>query len=421
MRIAQVAPLWELVPPQTYGGTELVVHLLTEELVRRGHEVTLFAAAGSETSAELISCAPMPLRKMEEAMEQDKTHCTAMAYELGMLGEVLRRAGDFDIIHNHVNFHLLPFTCLTQTPVVTTLHNALNPPVVRELYERHANLAYISISHYQQILWPRLNYEATIYHGINLRRFTPSFTHDDKDYLVFLGRLSPEKGPQHAVRIAKTLGMKLIMAGKIDRVDKIFYDRELAHQVDGEQIQYIGELDHERKAELLRNATATLCPIEWTEPFGLVMIESMACGTPVFALRDGSVPEVIDHGRSGYIAESVDEMIEAVREYRRFDRRQVRAIAEQRFSMERMTDEHLALYARLMADATKRDRSPAGRNGREPSAHSGIAATSGGWSRFTDGGKPPGGRPQAVRKQGVLAPPYITGPGLPVPKNIFQS
>lgn len=353
MRIAQVAPLWELVPPRTYGGSELVVYLLTEELVRRGHEVTLFAAGGTQTSANLVTCCPTSLREMEEQIEKDKTHCTVMSYELMMLQTVFHRASEFDVIHNHVGFQALPYAEFVSTPMVTTLHNALDPLPVRELFQMNAHLPYISISDYQRKLWPELNYEATIYHGINLSTFEPSFEHEGKEYLAFLGRLSPEKGPHHAIQAALAMDMPLIMAGKIDRVDRIYYDREIAPLVDGERIKYIGEVNHAQKVELLRHAAATLCPVEWPEPFGLVMIESMACGTPVFALRDGSVPEVIDHGLTGYVANSVPELIEALRQYKKYDRRQVRAMAEQRFSVQRMVDDHLKLYADLAEQAQR--------------------------------------------------------------------
>jgi glycosyltransferase involved in cell wall biosynthesis len=348
MRIAQIAPLWELVPPRAYGGTELVVHLLTEGLMARGHEVTLFAASGSDTSGRLKTYSSKPLRELEESIKRDKTHCTVMATELRMLGDIFTQADEFDVIHNHIGFQALPFAEFSRTPVVTTLHNALAPEPVHQLFLRNAHLPYISISDYQQALWPELNYAATIYHGIDLSRFKPNYNHHGKNYLAFLGRLSPEKGPQHAIAIAKSLGMKLILAGKIDRVDQLFFDRELAHLIDGEQIRYIGELGHDDKVALLSNAAATLCPIEWPEPFGLVMIESMACGTPVFALRDGSVPEVIDHGFSGFIADSVEALTEAVKNYQSFDRRLVRKIAEDRFSMARMVRDHERLYEKLV-------------------------------------------------------------------------
>lgn len=350
MRIAQIAPLWEQVPPKTYGGTELVVHNLCETLSAQGHDVTLFACAGSE-SENLVCCAPTSLRAMEDQLKSDKTHCTVMAYELQMLQRVFEQADQFDLIHNHVGFQALPFASMTRTPVVTTLHNALQPEPVLDLFLKNAQQPYVSISHYQRALWPELNYVATIYHGIALQRFLPCFDSSNKAYLVFFGRLSPEKGPQHAIQIARRLGMRLILAGKIDRVDRSFYEQELAPWVDGQQIRYIGELNHAEKVDLLRNAAATLCPVTWPEPFGLVMIESMACGTPVFALRDGSVPEVINHGQTGYVAESLDELTEAVRHWHLYDRRQIRAIAEERFSMARMGADHALLYERLTQKA----------------------------------------------------------------------
>lgn len=351
MRIAQVAPLWELVPPMTYGGSELVVYNLTEEMVRRGHEVTLFAARGTRTSANLVTCCPAALRYMEEQIIKDKTHCTVMSYELAMLQTVFERAHEFDMIHNHIGFQALPFAEFVSTPVVTTLHNALAPFPVEELFLRNAHLPYISISNYQQKLWPELNYAATIHHGIDLNSFSPSFDHVGKDYLLFLGRLSPEKGPHHAVRVAQALGMPLLLAGKIDRVDREFYNREIAHLVDGQRIRYVGEVNHEQKVDLMRNAAAMLCPVEWPEPFGLVMIESMACGTPVFALRDGSIPEVIDTGVTGYVADTVDELIDTVRDFRAYDRRKIRQVAERRFSVQRMVDDHMRLYTALIDQA----------------------------------------------------------------------
>ncbi len=351
MRIAQVAPLWESVPPRTYGGSELVVSLLTDELVRRGHEVTLFAAQDSQTAGNLVPCCPLSLRDMEAQVIQDKTHCTVMSYELSMLQQVFERAGEFDVIHNHVGFQPLPFADFVSTPMVTTLHNALEPMPVKALFLRNAHLPYIAISHYQQQLWPELNYAGTIYHGIQLQKFEPSLTHPEQPYLVFLGRLSPEKGPHHAIRIARDLKLPLILAGKIDRVDQVYYDREIAPLVDGEQIRYIGEVDHTQKVSLLRHAAATLCPVAWPEPFGLVMIESMACGTPVFALRDGSIPEVVDHGITGYVADSVEELTQAVSRYLDYDRSRIRQVAEQRFSVERMVDDHLAVYRALAEQA----------------------------------------------------------------------
>lgn len=348
MRIAQIAPLWELVPPRAYGGTELVAYLLTEGLVQRGHEVTLFSVAGSQTSGHLRTYASQPLRELEETLNNDKTHCTVMASELNLLSDAFMEADRFDLIHNHMGFQALPFVNFVDTPVVTTLHNALSPEPVRELFLKNAHQHYISISRYQRQLWPELNYAATIYHGIDLKRFVPKYELSGEPYLAFLGRLSPEKGPLEAIQVAQALGLKLLLAGKIDRVDQAFYDAVLACQIDGTQIVYVGELEHAAKVEFLSNAVACLFPVQWPEPFGLVMIEAMACGTPVFALRNGSVPEVIDHGVSGYVADTVEALIDAVRQYAQFDRSMVRRRAEERFSSHRMVFEHERLYQRLV-------------------------------------------------------------------------
>lgn len=349
MRIAQIAPLWELVPPRAYGGTELVAYLLTEGLIQRGHEVTLFAVGGSQTSGHLRAYASQPLRELEETLHNDKTHCTVMASELNVLGDVFLEAERYDVIHNHMGFQALPFVNFVDTPVVTTLHNALSPEPVRALFLKNAHQHYISISRYQQQLWPQLHYAATIYHGIDLSRFEPNFALSGEPYLAFLGRLSPEKGPLQAIQVAQALGLKLLLAGKIDRVDQVFYDSVLASQIDGDRIIYVGELEHAAKVEFLRNAAACLFPVQWPEPFGLVMIEAMACGTPVFALRNGSVPEVVDHGVSGYVADTVEALTLAVQDYARFDRRLVRQKAEERFSAQRMVFEHERLYQRLVS------------------------------------------------------------------------
>ena len=349
MRIAQIAPLWELVPPAAYGGTELVVYNLCEELSRLGHEVTLFAARGSQSPARLLECAPSSLRTIEEQIANDKTHCVAMSYELAMLQQVFSSAEQFDVIHNHLGYQALAFSPFLKTPMVTTLHNVLSPEPVRDLYLRNAHLPFISISNYQQTLWPELNYSATIYHGIDMSSFQPSYDTEGKNYLVFLGRLSPEKGPNHAIDIALSLGMKLVMAGKIDRVDQAYYEKEIAHRIDGEQISYIGEVNHAQKVELLRNAAALVHPVIWPEPFGLVMIEAMACGTPVFALRQGSIPEVINPGVTGSFAETPEALTEALRDWKRYDRRRIRQVAEERFSRERMVKDHVRVYEHLVA------------------------------------------------------------------------
>lgn len=347
MRIAQIAPLWEPVPPPTYGGSELIASLLTEELVTRGHDVVLFATADSKTSAKLVPIIPRGFRETKEDLRCDRTATNIMATELRMLGDAFGQADQFDVIHNHIGFQALPFANLVHTPVVTTLHNALEPEGVRELYGQYAHLPYISISEYQRELWPELNYSATIYHGIDLDKFDARFDTDDDGYLAFLGRICPEKGAHLAIEIARTVGRKLVMAGKVDEVERDYYESEVVPHLDGEQVRYIGEVNHQQKVELLRNAVATLFPIQWAEPFGLVLIESMACGTPVLAMRNGSIPEVVDHGTSGFVGESVSELIESFAQLERLDRRDCRRQVEQRFSIERMADDHERLYEQL--------------------------------------------------------------------------
>jgi glycosyltransferase involved in cell wall biosynthesis len=353
MRIAQIAPLWESVPPKTYGGTELVVHLLTEELVRRGHEVTLFASGDSQTAARLHACSRSSLRQMQDELHLDKNPLPVVAFETRLLEQVFSRADEFEIIHNHMGMEALPMACFTQTPVLSTLHGVFEPPPMREFIQHYRDLPYVSISNFQRRPCPMLNYVATIYHGIPLEHFNPSLTFHDKDYLAFLGRFSLEKGPHHAIRIAKETGWKLVLAGKIDPIDKSdqeYFTREIEPHLDGKQIRYIGEVDHKQKVELLRNAAATLCPVTWPEPFGLVLIESMACGTPVFALRNGSIPEVIAHGQAGYVADSVDELVQALANLGQYDRRNCRYYVESRFSVSRMVDDYLKVYKMLAID-----------------------------------------------------------------------
>lgn len=349
MRIAQIAPLWEPVPPPTYGGSELIASLLTEELVRRGHEVVLYATANSKTSAKLVPIIPEGFREAKTDLRCDRNATHIMATELRMLGQAFNEAGSFDVVHNHIGFQALAFADLVRTPVVTTLHNALEPEGVRKLYGQYAHLPYISISDYQRELWPELAYAATIYHGIDLDRFDARFDTDEDGYLAFLGRMCPEKGADLAIQIAQTVGRKLVMAGKIDEVEREYYESEVAPHIDGEQVRYIGEVNHQQKVKLLRNAVATLFPIQWAEPFGLVMIESMACGTPVLAMRNGSVPEIVAHGTSGFICDSVPELIESFAQIENIDRRGCRQQVEQRFSIERMADDHEQLYEQLVS------------------------------------------------------------------------
>ncbi len=353
MRIAQIAPLWESVPPKTYGGTELVVHLISEELIRRGHEVTLFASGDSETQGNLCTCVDTSLRNI-----QDQSPMPPIMYELRLLEQVFSQADQFDVIHNHLGFQALPFACLTQTPVLTTLHGVFEPPPIRQFIDYYQDQGFVSISDYQRKPMPGLNYLATVYHGIILDQYLPAYDYTNKNYLAFLGRFSIEKGPHHAIHAAKETGWTLIMAGKVDAVDEDYFKSEIAPHIDGKQIQYIGEVNHLQKVNLLRHAAATLCPVTWPEPFGLVLIESMACGTPVIAMRNGSIPEVIAHGETGYVVDSYEAFVAAIAKIPQIDRRICRDYVESRFSVERMVDDYLALYHSLMNQSSRVNRTP---------------------------------------------------------------
>lgn len=298
MKIAQVAPLWERVPPPTYGGIELVVSHLADELVRRGHDVTLFASGDSLTLAKLEAICPRALRLDPEFREYS-------TYETLELSQVYQRASEFDVIHSHVGVTALALANFVPTPTVHTLHGSFNKEN-SNVYAHHRQQKYISISEAQRQV--DLNYVSTVYNGIDPDNYPFIDQPQNPPYLAFLGRFSPDKGPQHAIAIAKKTGWHLKMAGKVDVVDAEFFDREIAPQIDGKQIEYLGEIDSVQKAQLLGNASVTLFPIAWREPFGLVMIESMATGTPAIGMNMGSVPEVIAHGETGFVCNSYEEM-----------------------------------------------------------------------------------------------------------------
>lgn len=355
MRIAQVAPLWEPVPPHTYGGTELVVSLLTEHLVQRGHDVTLFAAGDSATLAHLNPGIERGFREMMSEVEIEHAAENITALELGMLGRAFAQADEFDVIHNHLGALALPFANLVDTPVVSTIHNAGHPRFVRDLFAQYGHLPYISISNYQRKLWPDLSFSATIYHGIELDKFHPRFDVEQDAYLAFLGRMCPAKGAHLAIQMAQAVGRPLVLAGKIDEEERQYFEKDLAPHIDGTRIRFIGEVDHEQKAQLLRNAAATLFPIQWPEPFGLVMVESLACGTPVLALRNGSVPEILEHGISGFIGESAEDLIEDLADLDEVSRHTCRREAAERFSVERMVDDHELLYRRLLLEQSSKE------------------------------------------------------------------
>ena len=344
MRIAHVAPLYERVPPMLYGGTERVVSHLVEEQVRRGHEVTLFASGDSRTSAALVAPVPRALRLDLGAGDPLAPHVVELA-------QVFERADDFDLIHCHVDYLAFPFTRLVATPTVHTLHGRLDLPHLRGVMAHFSDVPLVSISDAQRrpLEDLPLAWAGTVHHGVPLDAYRPGSGRGG--YLAFLGRISPEKRPDLAIAAAKRAGMRLKIAAKVDPVDRRYFEREIEPLLADPLIEYLGEIGEAEKLAFLGNAAGLLFPIDWPEPFGLVMIEALACGTPVIARPCGSVPEVITPGRTGFIADSVDEIAEAVRHLARIDRAACRREAEARFSVGRMADAYEAIYAALEAGA----------------------------------------------------------------------
>jgi glycosyltransferase involved in cell wall biosynthesis len=340
MRIAQVAPLFESVPPHTYGGTERVVSYLTEELVRLGHQVTLFASGDSRTSAELIPICSRSLRLDRRAVDPQAVH-------VAMIEKVARIAGRFDIIHFHVDYTHFPVSRRSNYRHVTTLHGRLDIPELPVLYRQYPDIPVISISDAQRRPLPWLRWQGTVLHGLPEDLF--SFQERSEDYLLFLGRFSPEKGPERAIEIAGRLGMPLKIAAKVDRADRDYFERDIKPLLKQPGVEYLGEVGGADKEELLGHARALLFPIDWPEPFGLVMIEALSCGTPVIAWRRGSVPEVIEDGVTGFIVESVEEAVEAVGRAANLDRAQVHEQFLARFTATRMAHDYLAIYQKLAA------------------------------------------------------------------------
>ncbi|MBD2293432.1 glycosyltransferase family 4 protein [Anabaena sphaerica FACHB-251] len=342
MRIAQIAPLWERVPPPAYGGIELVVGLLTDELVRRGHEVTLFASGDSLTLAKLVSVHPRALRL-------DSTIKDTSVYELLQLASVYEKADEFDVIHSHMGHIPLAYSKLVKTPTVHTLHGIFTPDN-EKIFKYAKNQPYISISDSQREPKLGLNYEATVYNGIDVSSYEFYSQPVDPPYLAFLGRISPEKGPHLAIEIAKKTGWQLKMAGKVDKVDVDYFEQEIKPHIDGKQIQYLGEANHAEKNVIMGNAYATLFPITWREPFGLVMVESMAAGTPVIAMRMGSTPEVIAEGITGFLCNNTQEFISAIDEVARLNRYACRRYVENHFSVKQMVDGYEAVYKQVLKE-----------------------------------------------------------------------
>src|SRR5438132_10022067 len=339
MRIARVAPLYESVPPKYYGGTERVVSYLTEELMRQGHEVTLFASGDSEKNARLVAACRRSLRL-------DKRYQGQMAHHFVMLERVFQRADEFDIIHFHVDYLHFPLSRREAVTHMTTLHGRLDIPDLVRLYQEFREMPVISISNGQREPLPWANWQATVYHGLpaDIYRFHP----EAGSYLAFLGRISPEKRVDRAIEIAKQVGMPLKIAAKIDRVDQDYFESEIAPLLSNSLVEFVGEIDEDQKDEFLGNAYALLFPIDWPEPFGLVMIEAMACGTPVIAYRGGAVPEVTVQGRTGFVAEAPEDAVEAVRQLAQLSRTRCREVFDQRFTAARMAHDYVQVYERLI-------------------------------------------------------------------------
>jgi glycosyltransferase involved in cell wall biosynthesis len=340
MRIAQVAPLAESVPPPGYGGTERVVGYLTEALVRLGHEVTLFASGDSRTSAELIPCSPRAVRLDDSVVDP-------IAHTVVELECVAAEARRFDVIHWHLDYFHFPMSRRLKVPHVTTLHGRLDIPDLQPIYDEFGDMPVVSISNDQRAPLPQARWIETVHHGMPLDELEPRVA--SGEYLAFLGRISPEKRADRAIEVARRAGMPLRIAAKIDDVDREYFDNEIEPLLEADHVEFVGEIGPEEKAEFLGHARALLFPIDWAEPFGLVMIESMACGTPVIAYRSGSVPEVIDDGVSGFIVEDIDGAVDAVRRLDELDRGAVRAAFEARFSVERMARDYVKVYERLIA------------------------------------------------------------------------
>jgi glycosyltransferase involved in cell wall biosynthesis len=347
MKIAQIAPLFESVPPRLYGGTERVVSYLTEELVEQGHEVTLFASADAITSAELVPCTRRALRLGGAGRDP-------IPHLMIMLDNVRERADEFDVLHFHIDYLHFPLFRSDSVRILTTLHNRLDGPDHPQFYLRFPEMPLVSVSNTQRAPLRRANFVGTVYHGLPLDLHKPTF--DSRGgYLAFLGRISPEKRPDRAIAIARAVGMPLRIAAKTDKANGGWYFREvILPLLRGPGVEFIGEIDERAKTEFLGHAAALLFPIEWPEPFGLVMIEAMACGTPVLAFRCGSVPEIVDDGLTGRIASTMDEAVRAVPEVLTLDRKAIRRRFEERFSSTRMTKDYLRLYRSMVRKAASR-------------------------------------------------------------------
>jgi glycosyltransferase involved in cell wall biosynthesis len=339
MRIAQVAPLYESVPPRYYGGTERVVSWLTERLVAMGHEVTLFASGDSVTNAHLV-------KSCKKALRLDPDCIDPLAHHVLLMEEVFSRAEDFDLIHFHTDYLHFPFTRREKVPCVATLHGRLDIPDLVPLYKEFREVPVVSISNAQRRPLPWVNWVGTVHHGMAVDELS---LHQNKgEYLAFLGRVSPEKGLNRAIEIVIRAGMQLKIAAKVDRADREYFEQTIKAALNHPLVEFVGEIGNSKKCEFLGNAAALLFPIQWAEPFGLVMIEAMACGTPVIAYPFGSVPEVLLDGVTGFVVRDVEEAVSALIRIDEIDRRACREHFELNFSSDRMAKEYLNIYQKLV-------------------------------------------------------------------------
>jgi glycosyltransferase involved in cell wall biosynthesis len=343
MKIAQVAPLYEAVPPKLYGGTERIVSFLTEELVQQGHEVTLFASGDSVTNARLIACVPSALRLKEKCEDP-------LAPHIVQLQQVMECSAEFDLIHFHTDYLSFAFTQWIDVPHVTTLHGKLTIEELQMIYDTYPDEPVICISSSQCKPLPQANFVSRVHHGLPENLFKKA--NGSGNYFAFLGRISPEKRCDRAIEIAIATNTPIKIAAKIDKADREYFEINIKHLFDHPLVEYIGEINEEQKQEFLGNAKALLFPIDWPEPFGLVMIEAMACGTPVIAWNHGSVSEIIDQGLSGFIVNSMEEAIDAAHNISQLNRNEVRNCFDQRFTAKRMAEDYVEVYRKLCKHKT---------------------------------------------------------------------
>lgn len=347
MKIAQVAPLTESVPPKGYGGTERIVSYLTDKLVEKGHEVTLFASGDSITKAKLIAPTPIALRHNSKVIDP-------LAHFFYLLELVQQMKHEFEIIHYHIDYFHFPFSRRNYVPHCTTMHGRLDIPDLQILFKEFAEMPLVSISDSQRKPLPHSNFIKTIYHGIPSELL--KFKEEKGKYLAFIGRISPEKRLDRAIQIAANTNIPLKVAAKVDKVDLKYYENQIKPLMKNPLVEYIGEINDRVKNDFLGNASALLFPINWPEPFGLVMIEAMACGTPVIAFNCGSVPEVIDEGKTGFIVQNIEEAVKKVKIIDSIDRKVCRQVFEERFSDERMAEDYANLYRELISSKKSKNK-----------------------------------------------------------------